>query len=56
MKKTKATKIVLSLCLIAVLAIGGTLAYLNARTNTMTNTFTFYGVQDPSNPNPGEGE
>ena len=41
MKRTKATKVVLSLCLVAVLAIGGTWAYLSSITDKVTNVFTF---------------
>ena len=41
-KKKKVTAILLT-CLIGVLAIGGTLAYLTAKTATLTNNFTFSG-------------
>lgn len=41
-KKKKVTAVLLT-CLIGVLAIGGTLAYLTAKTQTVTNNFTFSG-------------
>lgn len=41
MKKKNVLMMALSLCLVAVVAIGGTLAYLTATPDEVTNTFTF---------------
>ena len=41
MKKKNVLMMALSLCLVAVVAIGGTLAYLTAAPAQVTNTFTF---------------
>lgn len=40
MKKKSVLAVVLSLCLVAVVAIGATLALLSDKTNTVTNRFT----------------
>ena len=40
MKKRNLLVAALSLCLVAVIAVGGTLAYFTDQTQTMTNTFT----------------
>lgn len=40
MTKTKKRNVIVALALVALLAIGGTLAYLTATTNTKENTFT----------------
>lgn len=47
MNKKVTTSILLS-CLIMVVAIGGTLAYLSTRTQAKTNEFTFLGSNDIS--------
>lgn len=41
MKKKNVLMMALSLCLVAVIAVGGTLAYLTAQGNAITNEFTF---------------
>lgn len=41
MKQSKRMKVILSICLVAVLAIGGTWAYLSTQTQKLTNVFTF---------------
>ena len=41
MKKKNVLMMALSLCLVAVIAVGGTLAYLTASDGTLTNTFSF---------------
>lgn len=41
MKKKNVLMMALSLCLVAVIAVGGTLAYLSDSDGTLTNTFTF---------------
>lgn len=43
MKKKNVLMMALSLALVAVIAVGGTLAYLTAQDGTLTNTFTFAG-------------
>lgn len=43
MKKKNVLMMALSLCLVAVIAIGGTLAYLTATDGQLVNTFTFAG-------------
>ena len=51
MKKKNVLMMALSLCLVAVVAIGGTLAYLTAAPKQITNTFTFVqGGDDPEAP------
>ena len=45
MKKKNVLMMALSLALVAVIAVGGTLAYLTDNTGTMTNTFTFGKLQ-----------
>lgn len=51
MKKKNVLMMALSLCLVAVVAIGGTLAYLTAAPDQVTNTFTFVqGGDDPEAP------
>ena len=40
MKKRNLLVAALSLCLVAIIAVGGTLAYFTDQTNTVTNTFT----------------
>lgn len=44
-KSTKVLATVLSLVLVAALSVGGTLAYLQAKTDTVTNTFTFGNLE-----------
>lgn len=44
MFKTKTRKVILALALIAVLALGGTLAYLSVETKPINNQFTFIGA------------
>ena len=41
MKKKNVLMLALSLCLVAVIAVGGTLAYLTASDGALVNTFTF---------------
>ena len=41
MKKKNVLMMALSLCMVAVIAVGGTLAYLTASDGALTNTFTF---------------
>lgn len=41
MKKKNVLMMALSLCLVAVIAVGGTLAYLSDTDDKLTNTFTF---------------
>ena len=41
MKKKNVLMMALSLCMVAVIAVGGTLAYLTDSDGTLTNTFTF---------------
>ena len=43
-KTTKIMTVVLSLVLVAALSIGGTVAWLTAKTDTVTNTFTFGNI------------
>lgn len=45
MKKKNVLMMALSLALVAVIAVGGTLAYLTSNTQVMTNTFTFGTLQ-----------
>ena len=50
MKKKNVLMMAMSLVLVAVIAVGGTLAYLTSDTKTLTNTFTV-GTGYPDNPN-----
>lgn len=60
MKKKNILMIALSLCLIAVIAVSGTLAYFTDTTDASTNTFTMGKVNiklwDETGIKPGEGE
>ena len=56
MKKKRMIQAVLSVLLIAVIAVGGTLAYLVASDNPVVNTFTFAKVDtDIDEPSGGNG-
>ena len=44
-KSTKVLATVLSLVLVAALSVGGTMAYLQAQSKTVTNTFTFGNIK-----------
>ena len=50
MKKKNVLMMAMSLVLVAVIAVGGTLAYLTSDTKTLTNTFTV-GTGYPDDPN-----
>lgn len=52
MKKKNVLMMAMSLVLVAVIAVGGTLAYLTSNTDTLTNTFTVGNGydDDPNNP------
>lgn len=53
MKKKNVLMMAMSLVLVAVIAVGGTLAYLTSNTDTLTNTFAVgsgYDDDDPANP------
>ena len=39
MTKRKIMLLAMALCMVAILAVGGTLAYLRDKTDTVTNTF-----------------
>lgn len=45
MKKKNLLMMALSLCLVAVVAVGGTLAYLSDSSDSVTNTFTFGTIE-----------
>ena len=48
MKKKNVLMMAMSLVLVAVIAVGGTLAYLTSNSGTLTNTFTVGAGYDPS--------